>query len=66
MWIYNSLDENYMQMNIIFDSMNASYKKDRDISNNSKQWKYAKKSTNASNAIKRKWNSFLDYQLLFT
>ena len=63
-WISNFLNASYMQINIIFDSMNASYEKDGDISNNSKQWKYAKKSTNASNTIKRKWNSFLDYQML--
>ena len=53
-----------MQMNIIFNSMNASYEKDRDPSNKIKQWKYAKKSTKASNKIKRKWNSFLNNQLL--
>ena len=53
-----------MQMNIISDSMNASYEKDRDLSNKRKQWQYVKKYTNASNTIKRKWNSFLDNQIL--
>ena len=38
-------------MNIISDLMNASYEKDRDLSNKSKQRDYAKKSTNASNII---------------
>ena len=47
-----------MKMNIISDSMIDSYENDRDISNKSKQWKYVKKSTNASNRIKTKMKLF--------
>ena len=41
-----------MQINIISNSLNASYEKDRYLSNNRKQLKYAKKSSNAPNEIK--------------
>ena len=34
--------------------MNANYEKDKYLSNNRKQQEYVNKSTNASNAIKRK------------
>ena len=43
-----------------FSSMNAGYKKEKNISNNNKQTKYMKKTSNASNAINRRRNSFLD------
>ena len=43
-----------------FNLMNTSYEKDRNISNNNKQGNYMKKTSNSSNAINKKLNSFLD------
>ena len=43
-----------------FSSMNVIYKKDRNLSKSNKQRKYTKKTSNASNEINRKQNSFLD------